>query len=219
MAVGWRKNYERYRKYFLNVYQVYNKKPDVKMYLEIILTLGAITFFGASALRPTILTITELNEQIKKKEEIIVEMDTKIQNIRIAQGLYAQEAEAISLLDSAVPSEPQPDFVVRQFEGLANSNNSTILGMSTGEVLLVGKDDKETRKSSSLEKLPGDAKELSFTITATGDSNSLREFMQNMTNLRRPIKTDSASVNSSETGIGRVLVLAVSGRLPYIESE
>jgi len=219
MAMGWRKNYQRYRKYFLNVYQVYNKKPDVKMFLEIILTLSAIAFFGASALRPTILTITELTEQIKKKEEIIATMDTKIQNIEIAQNLYVQESAAISLLDFAIPKTPQPDFAARQFEGLANTSNATILGMSTGEVFLVGKDEKEKRKSSTLEKLPGEAKELSFTITATGDSSSLRQFLQNIANMRRPIKTDIASINSSETGVGRILVLAISGRLPFIESE
>lgn len=219
MALGWRKNYQRYRKYFLNIYQVYNKKPDVKMFLEIILTLGAIAFFGASALRPTILTITELTEQIKKKEEIIVKMDTKIQNIEIAQDLYVQESSAISLLDSAIPNAPQPDLAARQFEGLANTSNTTILGMSTGEVFLVGKDEKEKRKSSTLEKLPGDAKELSFTITTTGDSSSLRQFLQNIVSMRRPIKTDVASINSSETGVGRILVLAVSGRLPFIESK
>jgi len=217
MAAGWRVGYTRYRKFFLNIYRVYNQKPDVKMFLETLLTLGVIAFFGASALRPTILTIIDLTEQIKTKEEVVIKMDTKIQNLSLAQNIYSQELDSILLLDSAVPNAPSPEIAARQFEGLANQNSVGILGMAAGEVVIFGKEEKPKRKREELSSLPGGAKELSFTLSVSGSFQSLNSFLSSMDNTRRPIKTDAASINSSLTDIGNILVLVVSGRLPYIK--
>ncbi len=217
MAAGWRVGYTRYRKFFLNIYRVYNQKPDVKMFLETLLTLGVVAFFGASALRPTLLTIIELREQIKAKEEAVVKMDTKIQNLSSAQSTYSQELDRILLLDSAVPDSPSPEIAARQFEGLANRNSVSVLGMAAGEAVIVGKEEKPKRKREEFAVLPEGAGELSFTLSVSGSFQSLNSFLSSMDDARRPIKTDAASINSSQTDIGRILVLVVSGRLPYIK--
>ena len=39
MALGWRKDYLRYRSYFLNIVSVYKQRRDLKAFLELILTL------------------------------------------------------------------------------------------------------------------------------------------------------------------------------------
>ena len=44
MAVGWRKDYTRYQRYFLNLFAVYKNRDDVKAFLEIVLSLATITF-------------------------------------------------------------------------------------------------------------------------------------------------------------------------------
>jgi hypothetical protein len=60
MALGWRQGYSRYRAYFLNIYNLYKQRPDLRMFLEILLSLGAIAIFAAFAVRPTALTIVQL---------------------------------------------------------------------------------------------------------------------------------------------------------------
>ncbi len=144
-------------------------------------------------------------------------MDTKIQNLNLAQNIYSQELDNILLLDSAVPNAPSPEITARQFEGLANYNSVGILGMATGEVVIFGKEEKPKRKREELSSLPGGAEELSFTLSVSGSFQSLNSFLSSMDNTRRPIKTDAASINSSLTDIGNILVLVVSGRLPYIK--
>jgi Tfp pilus assembly protein PilO len=83
--------------------------------------------------------------------------------------------------------------------------------------LLSGVEEKEKRSSKELKPLPEGAKELSFTISITGSYGSLKSFLSGIEQMRRPPKIDNATINASETESGRILVLIVSGRLPYIE--
>ena len=69
MAGGWKTDYARYRGYFQNAITAAQKKQDLKMFLEILLTLSTIIIFISLALRPTLITISELVRDIDSKEE------------------------------------------------------------------------------------------------------------------------------------------------------
>ena len=217
MALGWRKNYLRYRSFFLDIYRVYYQRPDLKIYLELLLSLAVVSFFGVFALRPTVLTILELISQNRAKEETLNKMDEKIQNLNTAVSLFNQEAVKIALLETAVPETAAPDNFVRQFEGLTKRHNVNILGLAIGEVILLGSKEKPKRRGSDLEELPQDAGELSFSFSVSGDFATLNNLLADLNNMRRPVKIDSAIYNSSETESGNILVLIVSGRTPYFK--
>lgn len=217
MPPGWRKNYQRYRKVFLNVYKVYNQKPDAKVFLELLLTIAVLIFFGLSALRPTILTIVDLLKQIEEKGVVNTKLETKIENLGTAQRIFNEQFQNIVLLDSAVPDSALPDSFVRQIEGISQTNSTSVLGISTNNILLSGKEEKEKRSSKKFTPLPEGAKEMPFTVSVSGSYDSLISFLSGMEQMRRPPKIDSATINSAETETGRVLILIVSGRLPYIE--
>lgn len=219
MALGWRKSYLRYRTFFLNIYNIYKRRPDLKMFLEIILSLVTISAFGAFALRPTALTITQLLEEIDAKEETIEKMDTKIRNLQTAQNLYIQEQSRIALLDQAVPENPTPESFVRQMEGLASTRNVSVLGMSIGEVVLVGKKEEEKKSSDELEPLPQNAGDVTFSISVQGGYAQLDTFFNDLNNLRRPLKIDSVNFNAAQTEEGQALVLVVQGRVPYLKEN
>ncbi len=218
MALGWRKSYYRYREYFLNIYEIYKKRPDLKMFLEVLLTLATISFFLVFALRPTALAITELLEEIEAKEEIASNLDTKIQNLQSAQDNYSSEESTIELLESAVPVGPQPELAVRQFEGLTRDTGVTMLGFNIGEAVLVGTLSERQKRQNDEEPLPQDSQGITFSMSVTGQYSALENFLTKLGSMRRPIKIDSLSVTSSETSEGNTIVLVVSGRLPFIES-
>lgn len=219
MAAAWRKSYRRYKSFFLDIYNIYKRRPDVKMFLEIILSLITIAAFAAFALRPTVLTITQLLEEIEAKEETIEKMDTKIRNLQTAQNIYSQEQARLALLDQAVPENPSPETFVRQIEGLASTRNVSVLGMSVGEVVLVGPVEEKKRSSSDNEPLPQSANEVSFSVSVQGDYQQLSTFFSDLNNLRRPLKIDSINFNSAETEEGQTLVLVVQGRVPYLNQN
>lgn len=218
MALGWRRGYLRYKSYFLDVIAVYKRRKDLRMFLEIILSLATISFFAVFALKPTLLTIAELVKEIKTKEETVAKMDEKIQNLERGQQIYTQEQTRISLLKDAIPSAPAPDSFVRQIEGATTRHPITILGMSIGEVTLVG-EEKVQRRGEELGALPGGARGVTFSISATSSYLDLTAFLSTLQNLRRPVKIDAATINSSETDIGRLIVLVITGRTPYLRES
>ena len=91
----WKKNYVRYRSYFLDIAGRYKERTDIRVYLEILLSLTTISIFSIFALRPTLLTIGGLIKDIEAKKATLVKMDEKMKNLSQAQNLYDQEREKI----------------------------------------------------------------------------------------------------------------------------
>jgi Tfp pilus assembly protein PilO len=218
MALGWRKDYLRYRSYFLNIVNVYKRRQDLKAFLELILTLAAISFFALFALKPTLLTIIELLREIEKKEETVNKMNTKIQNLQQAQTLYIQEEARIKLLETAVPSNPAPDLFVRQIEGLATSYPVNLLGITIGEVTLLG-EEKEKRSKSELEPLPEGSKGITFSISIAGSYQGVVNFLSALEDIRRPVKIDALNILSPQLEETQNLILVVTGRTPYLKEN
>jgi hypothetical protein len=213
MAVGWKKQYSKYNPYFLNIVSLYKSKEDLRMFLEILLSLVTIALFGVFALRPTFLTIADLYQQIKTKEELIAKMDTKINNLQKAQSLLTQNSLAISLLETAVPAFPEPGEISRQLEGIAAKNAITITNLSINETPLKGKLALSDVKSDTA--LAEGASGVSFSLSISGPYLNLVTFLNDLESLRMPVKVDTLglSVLKSEAG---GLNMIVSARSPFM---
>lgn len=208
MNNGWKKNYLRYKDFFLNIKSLYDTKPNLRIYLELILSITTIAIFAFFAIKPTVLTIIELNKEIKSKEETLIILKQKIKNLQIASNLLINESQNIQYVDQAVPKNASPEIFIKQVERVANENTLQILGFTFSDIILVGKTD-DNKKAG--------AKELPFTFSATGSYRSIYSFLANLENLRRPIKIDSYTINSSITEAGKKIVLTITGRVPYAE--
>lgn len=216
MAADWKKSYYRYRSFFLNIYNVYKQKPNVRIFMELLLSISTISFFLIVALRPTALTIVALLDEIKAKKETVSQLDTKIANLQKAQATYDQEFSRLSVLDTSIPTTPTPETFVRQIEGLANNTSTSILGMTIGETVLTGTSIEPIKKSKDLTAFPNGSDAVNFSISVTGDYSNLDVFFKSLENMRRPIKVDAATINVNQTDQGKQIVLVVSGRIPYL---
>lgn len=216
MAQGWRKDYSRYRGFFLNILSVYNSKPNLRIYLELMLSLGTIVLFSAFAIKPTILTIIEINNEIKSKEETLTKLQKKIVDLRSASSLLQRESENLNLIDQAVPNNTELEKIIEQLETTATNSGVTIGSIGSSELLLKGSLEK-TKTTNETKPLPEGANELPITITARGDYPNLMAFSKAIENLRRPIRIDtylfSASKSIEET---KILTLTINGRFPYL---
>jgi len=215
MALGWRKEYIRYKEYFLNVLNIYKQKEDLRMFLEILLSLATVSFFGAFALRPTLVTIAALLTEINSKEEIVAKLDTKIQNLSLATSLMESETARLPLIEDAVPVSASPETFVRQFEGLAAKNGINLLGVSLGQATLLG-EVKKAPPEEGVTPLPEDALGISFSISLSGNYPELLGFLTDLEKLRRPLAIDTTGITTTQRDEGKVLVILVSGRAPYI---
>lgn len=202
MVQSWKKEYSRYKSYFLNISDLYRKKMDLRMFLEMLLSLATISFFGIFALRPTLLTISELVVEIKSKKDTIAAMDTKINNLENAQQILLRETSRLSLLNTSVFDTPKPEVIARQFEGLSNKNIVKILGLSI--------------EKTKLKPLPENSEAINLSVSATGPYQGLYSFLKDIENLRIPIQIDTFQMGATKAENETFLTLVISGRIPYL---
>ena len=216
MAIGWKKDYLRYKELFTKILLIYRKREDFKIFLELLLSLITITFFSIFALKPTVLTISQLLKDNKEKEKIINTMNQKIENISKAQNIYEQNINKLSIIENAIPNTPTPENLLRQIEGVAYINSVTLLGSSVNEVTLIG-EEKRKQTRDTIKNLPENVKTLSFSTNVTGTYTSLFNFLSNVENLRRPLIIKSVNITSSESDTGKVIIMLITGQTPYIK--
>jgi len=198
MGPAWRTNYIRYKRFFLTFLGRYQDRQDLRMFLEILLSLATISLFSLLALRPTLITIAELIKEIEGKKETVAVMEAKIENLSQAQAIYDQEINTIRLLETSIPKNPAPDGYIRQVEGLAYKDSVIVLAMSTAEITLVGKDVKEVEQTLD-GRVIGAGGEVTFSARVAADYRELFSFLSDMDKMRRPMNIDSLALNISKT--------------------
>jgi len=217
MALGWRGQYIRYRSFFLNIFELYQKKAELRAFLEVILSISSITIFIFFALKPTVLTIISLNKEINEKKVILSGLDLKVQNLETAVEILNQNVNVLSDIETAVSTPPSPDVISKQIQGLSAKNSVTLLGLSIGQVTIAGKDTLKTKKTSDLK--PIGAGEMPISISVKGDYQSISSFLKDLENLRVIVKVDSLGINSSTTEVGQIMVGVVAGRVPFTAQQ
>lgn len=213
MALGWREQYNRYRGYFLNIVNLYKQRADLRAFTEVILSIGTIVIFLLFALKPTALTIIALVKEIDEKKQTEAALDQKISDLQRASTVFAQNQTSLQNLDSAVSTTPKPDAISGQVGGLAAKDSVNVLGLSVGQVTLVGK--AEVKKSKELKPLPENSFEMPVSISIQGDYQNLISFMNDLENLRIAAKVDQVGIGSSENKGERIIVALISLRVPY----
>jgi len=224
MNQSWRRDYLRYKSYFLNVMGRYKERADIKVYIEVLLSLTTISIFAIFALRPTILTIAELLKEIEAKEETLVVMNQKISNLAKAQIIYDQKSQQIAHLRSAIPTNPNPDVFARQIEGLSGKHQTPIVKISLENALISGKQTETESKAPSKDKtpFPEGINELPISVSssvAVEQYSSIANFISDLELIRRPVKIDRLVINATLQNDQNLLILAVDGRVPYYKGE
>jgi hypothetical protein len=229
MDAGWRRNYLRYKSFFLNMLTQYRERSDWKAYLEILLSLTTVSVFSIFALRPTILTIAELIQQIEEKKATVIKIDAKIQNLGKAQTLYDRQRPNILLLtDSVVPKNPQSDVLARQIEGLSAQNQIPVSSFSFGEAVILGestpKVTQETEDEEKTDPVLSNSSQMDFSLTSVLDINnypSVLNFLAGFEKMRMPpkIKTAEISVRKNPRNGDRELVLILDGEITYLNIQ
>lgn len=203
--MNWKLDYSRYQALLATLLA---KREDIRAYLGIFLSLFTVSFFSIFALRPTLITIGELNAQIKQERETLATLNQKVENLETA-SLNLQKVKAdLTLLSQAIPTEPNPHLAIRQIEGLAAKEGVTMRDAAIGKTPLVG--DTKT----GLQLYP-------FSFTFQGDAEKILNLLKNIGKLRRNILVETLVANTKvQTGTGDLagsstLQLTIEGKFTY----
>lgn len=219
MDASWKKNYIRYKTVLLGTLDQYQKKADIKVYVEILLSLATISIFSIFALRPTLITIAQLIKDIDSKKEVLARMEAKLEKLDEAQITYDREKDNITLLQTAIPFIPQPNVFIRQAEGISN-RTAAVNNMSIDEAVILGSS-SPAKSSEQLTQFPEDVISTGINISSQADINNYNttfEFYKSMEKLRTPLLIDSFSLTIDESEEGKKLIIVfINGRLASLK--
>jgi Tfp pilus assembly protein PilO len=218
MAASWQTQGTKYQQYLITMVALYRRRPDLKAYLELLLSLATIAVLGLFAIRPTALTITQLLTDISNKRETARQMTKKIEDLNTAQNLMLNQKANIALLQKAIPTGAAPEDYERQIEGIATKNGVTLTTTSIDPTLIKGEGDVAGTKASNNSAittipLPAEAKGMKLSFIITGSYQQVSSFLKDIENERRPIVLDDVSLSSANGE--QSLTLTVTGRVTY----
>ncbi len=194
MENSWQKTFNKYKAYFIKQYDYYKEQQSFRNFVELILTLIAIVVFSVFALKPTAVTIIDLNKEIKAKEKTLKEMNSKIASLQKAQNFLTQEQETVNLIDRTIPSFSDPEKVVGQIQAASTEAGPQVVSLSTSNIYLT----KNTKNIISKESLPPNTNSFTINVSLLGNYENLIQAIKNYEQLARLIKIDELNISSQK---------------------
>ncbi|NCO12682.1 hypothetical protein GW926_04090 [Candidatus Pacearchaeota archaeon] len=183
------------------------QRPVARVSLELFLTVGAIIFFAVFAIRPTLVTMSDLVKEIEDKRDLDQKLTQKIASLSTAQTTYLEVQDRLYLLEQAYPSTPDFIFAIKIIEKIASDRNILIDTLSVPEI------PKEVDPELPFSKLSNNSFPLSLSLT--GDYNQIRLFVEDLLTYRRSFVTDTVIFATSEERGQKKLRASITLSVPY----
>lgn len=174
-------------KSYANTLRYLYQRPIAKVSGAALLTLGTIIFFGLAAIRPTLVTVTELSAQLEKKRELKERADAKIQTLQQLQETLALNRETLTVFDRVVPASHQITSVLAFLEQTADQTGVRLESVRVSGLPLVGNVEAANAKVTS----------QVLSVSAKGDYQRLQSYVDALNQSVRLFTFESISLGTS----------------------
>lgn len=183
------------------------QRPVARVSLELFLSVGAVIFFAVFAIRPTLVTMSDLVKEIEDKRDLDQKLTQKIASLSTAQTSYLDVQERLYLLIQTLPSTPDLIHSVKILEKLAADQGVLIDSLTVSEV------PREVSAEIPFTKLKKSSFPVSMSLS--GDYEKIRNFVQALIGYRRLFITDTVIFSTSEERGQKKLRANISLSIPY----
>ncbi len=163
------------------------QKPVAQVSTELFFTIGAVVFFAVFAIRPTILTMTDLIKEIEDKRTTSEALSKKVASLSSVQVEYFALQNQFPLLDEIITQEPETKKILKIIEKLAVENQLSVSNLSLKEVPI-------RNAASTLEFRQKQPTTTEIVISTNGSYTSLRNFLEQLLFVRPLITLDTISL-------------------------
>lgn len=235
-------SYSQYTRYLRKSF--FTTSTQHRAYLELILNFVAVAFFGWFAIRPTLITITELISEIDTRTNIIKQLDQKIDALVAADTIYRNTESKLTLLDEGLPTAHQVAQFSHQVETLTAETGALLVSLdyqpfplTKGTPLLNIRQpaDPSSRRSSPSPTPPADSdsggqsqtapspepsppswQDLEFSLTAAGSYPQLRQLVLSLYQNRRIVLIEDLNFQQDHQVTTGKLTLKLAGKVLYL---
>lgn len=183
------------------------QRPVARVSLELFLSVLAVVFFAIFAIRPTLVTMSDLVKEIEDKKDLDQKLTQKIASLSTAQTSYLDVQERLYLLVQTLPSTPDLIHSVKIIEKLAVDRGVLIDSLTVSEV------PREISSDIQFTKLKKNSFPVSMSLS--GEYENIRDFVQDLISYRRLFVTDTVIFSTSEERGQRKLRVNISLSIPY----
>lgn len=185
--------------------------PVAKVSLELFLTIGLVLFLGIFAIRPTLVTMSDLLQEIETKEELEDKLTKKVAALQTAQSEYVAITPKIEVLNRAIPENPEIIYATKIIEKIAADNQIIISNLSIAE-LPEDADESVTFTQKSKQS-------IQISIRVDGDYISIRNFAEDLRNSQKSFVIESVSFILSDERGDKKLAATFTISTPYFGLE
>ena len=171
------------------------QRPEIKVSVEVILSVFAIAFLLLVAVRPTLATVAELKKKIEDYEVVDKKLNSKITQLTRAEKELRENSADLYLFQKGVPDSFDYADLAKRVEIVAIEEGINLETLSfsradiTGEEVTVEKKDK---KGSFVEG------EFLLRFSLNGEEVKIISFLEKVEKLDRVIKLENVSVKKVE---------------------
>ena len=166
-----------------------HSKKKFGAYLYVIFSLITLSFFGIFAIRPTLSTISSLNQQYRDSQLIHQQLLEKSEALKNLDIQYQQLTPDLPLVYAAVPRSTLMASLTRQVESMANSNNLTLNALTFGSVELY----PANKENPSLYS-------YTFNASAEGEEENVKNFIGDLIRFERLVNIEQMNTGNRENG-------------------
>lgn len=181
------------------------QKPIAQVSIELLMSVSLVLFFAIFAIRPTLLTMSDLIKEINDKKELSNKLSQKIAALNTAQTEYLSLESQLSLLDEALPSTPKVINSLKIVERLAEENS---LNINTINMTEVPEEVTALDSTKPIERLM-----IPVSVILSGDFPHIKKFIDDLQQVRRTFVIDTIMFNLSDENGAPSLMPATSSRL------
>lgn len=185
--------------------------PVAKVSLELFLTIGLVLFLGMFAIRPTLLTMSDLLKEIETKQELEEKLTKKVAALQTAQSEYVAVEQRLGILDRAIPENPEVIYAAKIIEKIAADNQIIISNLNISE--LPEKADSEIPFSQKSKQ------SVQISIRVDGDYISIRNFAEDLRRSQKSFVIESVIFTLEEDRGDKKLGATFTISTPYFGIE
>ncbi len=181
--------------------------PVAVVSFELFLSIVVVIFFAVFAIRPTLLTMSELVKEIEDKRKLDTQMAQKVAALGTAQAQYLTIQDRIGVLEEALPRGANVTHTLKIIERIASEQNLAITNMT---LLDIPEDPSVDKAFVDLER-----KAMPIQMSVVGSYSSIRGFVEGLRNSRRSFTTERITFSTEDNRGQKSLEATILIAAPY----
>lgn len=215
MNVSLKQRYGRYKQYSTNLAKYY-RVPSIQVSLSIVLSIFVSAFFILVAIRPALIAITELKQNITESEKILKQLQTKTEALQKVSKIWEQIQSMQTQIEASFPSDgPNYQTITESVEVLAKESGVIISSESLGGALTYSTIiDPYSGKKRTMIEMP-------FSIRVKGGYQEITNFLEQILGMSRVLGVENISFEKdiAKENLGLSISLNITGQFHYLANE